>query len=98
MTPQVEGTNWWNRIDQPPKALYLLDADPYESDNVFDARPDIAASLHTILKRHLTADTALRKELGPAGSVPVVDNTTQLEALGYIEGSRRGSDASAGKP
>ena len=93
VTPPVHGTNWWNNLNQPSEALYLLGDDPHERDNVFDALPDIANSLQTTLKQHLAADTALRQELGPAKYVPVENDRTQLEALGYIETSQPGQDA-----
>ncbi len=85
VTPHVDGANWWNRINQPAEALYLLGSDPDESNNVLTVEPKVVTGLDAILKRHLATDAALRRNLGPVVLVPVDNDESNLEALGYID-------------
>ncbi len=92
VTPPIEGTNWWNHIHQPSEALYLLSNDPLEKNNLFNAQPEIASDLKAVLDHHLTGNSALRRALGRIEFVPVHDDITKLEALGYIERPQRGPE------
>ncbi len=86
VTPQVNGTNWWNRINQPAEALYLLETDPLERTNVHDSRPEITADLEGILRQQLKANNDRRHELGPVKLVPSENEQMKnLVELGYLE-------------
>ncbi len=85
VTPHVGGTNWWNHLNQPVEALYFLGSDPHESNNVLEVEPEFAGGLHQILDRQLSACAKLRRDLGPVTLVPVGNDQSNLEALGYID-------------
>ena len=86
VTPPVTGTNWWNHVTQPSRALYILGDDPDENDDVHSAAPAIAAHLEEILQRQLNADACLRQQLGPVKLVPAQKGQhANLVELGYIE-------------
>ncbi len=86
VTPPVNGANWWNHLNQPAEALYLLGADPLERTNVHDSRPEITADLEGILRQQLKANNDRRHELGPVKLVPSGNEQMKnLVELGYLE-------------
>ena len=89
VTPHVDGTNWWNSLNQPAEALYLLATDPFEHDNVCGLERDITDDLKELLHDSLAADAALRRELGPVILAPSENQQMKnLVELGYLEPGR----------
>ncbi len=86
VTPPVNGTNWWNHLNQPSEALYILREDPFERDNVHGSRPEITAGLEGLLQQQLKVNNDRRQELGPVKLVPSENQQMKnLVELGYLE-------------
>jgi tetratricopeptide (TPR) repeat protein len=74
----------WKYVDAPRRELYDLRADPEETENLAEERPDVVERLHATLEEY-AADAAAASE-----TVDDPEVMAKLEALGYLSGGGGG--------
>jgi choline-sulfatase len=76
-------TSEWKYIDAPTAELYDLKADPGESVNLHDSRPEVVRRLRGEMETVIERQVALPPDTGPR---PAVDREARqkLQSLGYL--------------
>ena len=84
----------WKYIQAPRPELYDLKADPAETDNLYDSRPEIQSSLAQDVK-----DYEARRPVGSSGAESLSEEEqNQLAGLGYLQGGFSSNSASKRDP
>lgn len=75
--------NLWKLVRAPRPELYYLADDPREQENLYEDRPDMAASMELLLDRIIAGQSGPLGDLGPSLDLDQ-EEIKKLEALGYV--------------